>query len=271
MICFPNAKINIGLKIISKRPDGYHNLETIFYPVNLCDALECIPSKNNKNTLNISGEILENDSTEKNLVTKAYETIKQRYDIAPVDVYLHKNIPVGAGLGGGSSDAAYMLKLINDFNKLKLTGDTLEKYASGIGADCAFFIKNTPATAKGIGDILKTINLSLKGYYIVLVKPNIFISTAEAYSGVTPKKSETSLEEMILQPIETWKESIKNDFEPGIFDKYPEIEKIKNELYNQGALYASMSGSGSAVYGIFKEKTDLKHMFSNCFYWNKEL
>lgn len=265
MICFPNAKINLGLNIVAKRPDGYHNIETIFYPIACRDVLECVPAE--AYSLQVSGIALDND-THDNIVSKAYRLLAAEYpSLQPCALYLHKNIPCGAGLGGGSADAAFALKLINESQGLNISENKLEEYASRLGADCPFFIRNQAVFAEGIGDKFTEINLSLKGYYIVLIKPDIHVSTAEAYAGVKAQATEKPLSELIHLPIETWKDNIVNDFEAGIFEKYPEIKQIKDELYHQGALYASMSGSGSSVYGIFSQELHLQELFKEHFYW----
>lgn len=250
MIVFPNAKINIGLNVVSKRPDGYHNLETIFYPVELSDALEMVEAK--ETILTTSGIQIEGPPSE-NLILKAYNLIKKDYNLPPVKFHLHKAIPFGAGLGGGSSDAAFTLKMLNEYFNLGLTMEVLEKYAVQIGADCPVFIQNKPTFASGIGNEFKDVDLSLSSFKIAILKPKISVGTPEAYRNVTPGKPKISLDEAIKNPIETWKESIVNDFEKSVFLQYPEIADLKKLLYNQGAVYASMSGSGSAVYGIFRD------------------
>ena len=253
MITFPNAKINLGLNITAKRPDGYHNLETVFYPVPIEDALEIHVLNNStdkKFALHQAGmEITGN--AEDNLVVKAYLLLDKEFNLPPVDIHLYKHIPSGAGLGGGSSDAAFMLKLLNERFELKLTDEKLEEYAATLGADCAFFIKNTPTYAEGIGNIFSPLSLSLKGYQILLVKPDIFVSTREAFSLVRPHEPEYSLKEIITHPVSEWKEQIVNDFEASVFPQYPVIGEIKEELYKNGAMYAAMSGSGSSVFGLF--------------------
>ena len=252
MITFPNAKINLGLNITERRPDGYHNLETVFYPIPLCDALEITDA--NKTSLTISGLNIEGD-IEKNLVVKAYRLLEEDFKLPTIEINLLKKIPCGAGLGGGSSDAAFTIKILNEKYNLNITEKQQKEYASKLGADCAFFISNKPSYATGIGNILKDINLSLSNYYIYLIKPNIHISTAEAYSSIIPQKNEVSLQDIILKtPIEEWKNYIFNDFEKSIFKQHQEIKELKETLYKQGALYASMSGSGSSVFGIFKHK-----------------
>ena len=253
MITFPNAKINLGLNITAKRPDGYHNLETVFYPVPIEDALEIHVQNNStdkKFSLHQAGmEITGN--AEDNLVVKAYLLLDKEFNLPPIDIHLYKHIPSGAGLGGGSADAAFMLKLLNGRFELKLTDEKLEEYAATLGADCAFFIKNTPTYAEGIGNIFSPLSLSLKGYQILLVKPDIFVSTREAFSLIRPHEPEYSLKEIITHPVSEWKEQMVNDFEASVFPQYPVIGEIKEELYKNGAMYAAMSGSGSSVFGLF--------------------
>ncbi|MCD6355303.1 MAG: 4-(cytidine 5'-diphospho)-2-C-methyl-D-erythritol kinase [Prolixibacteraceae bacterium] len=248
MIVFPNAKINIGLKIVSKRSDGYHNLETIFYPVKLTDALEMVESK--KTELSVTGIQLDNPLTD-NLVLKAYRLLKDDFNLPPVKFHLHKTIPFGAGLGGGSSDAAFTLNMLNDYFELGLSVNELAGYARRLGADCLFFLTNKPVLATGIGDFFQSISLNLSSYKIVIVKPPFGVSTPEAYKNVTLSKPHFSLNKLNAIPVEEWKKFVENDFEKTVFKKYPPVEEIKNELYRMGAVFASLSGSGSAVYGIF--------------------
>lgn len=258
MIAFPNVKINLGLSITEKRPDGYHNLETVFYPVALEDALEINPCNDaaTKFTLHQHGmEIAGNP--EDNLVVKAYLLLDREFDLPPVEIHLFKHIPSGAGLGGGSSDAAFMLKLLNDQFNLHLTDHQLEAYAATLGADCAFFIKNQPTFAEGIGNIFSPVQLSLKGYQIMIIKPDVFVSTREAFSNIRPRRPEHSVKEVIKRPVSEWRETLINDFEASVFPLHPVIGEIKEELYRQGAVYASMSGSGSSVFGLFAPKTTL--------------
>lgn len=267
MITYPNAKINLGLHITEKRPDGYHNLETVFYPIPLQDALEVTKSDADyEYTLKISGMNIEGNNDD-NLVVKAYRLLKQDYPtLSPIHIHMFKHIPTGAGLGGGSSDAAFMIKLLNEKFDLKLTIQQMEEYAARLGADCAFFIQNKPVFATGIGNIFEPIVLSLKGYYLVLVKPNIFVSTKDAFSKIKPKYPEISIKDIIQKPITEWKSYLKNDFEYSVFQLYPEIAAIKDKLYDLGAVYASMSGSGSSVFGIFKEQVEfVDEIFNGCF------
>ena len=252
MICFPNAKINLGLHVLSKRADGYHNLETVFYPVNICDALEIVPAEEGKTTFSQTG-IPVDGKPEDNAVMKAYYLLKKDFDLPEIAIYLRKQIPVGAGLGGGSSDAAFMIKLLNDFANLKLSIQQMEEYAGRIGADCPFFIQNKPVFAEGIGNVFSPVNISLQDYHIVVVKPSVSVSTGEAYSKVKPQQPAVPLKEIIRLPVKEWKNNLINDFEPEIFVQYPEIAEIKQQFYAEGAIYASMSGSGSSVFGVFDE------------------
>ena len=260
MICFPNAKINLGLNVISKRTDGYHNIETVFYPVRLYDALEIVPAATEAMRFSQTG-IPVTGEPETNLVLKAYRLLQKDYILPEIDIYLQKNIPFGAGLGGGSADAAFMLKLLNDFADLHLSDKQLEEYASQLGADCAFFIQNQPVFAEGIGMIFTPVSVPLFGYYITIVKPKIHISTREAYAQVTPQSPKESIRDIITCPVETWKDRLVNDFEPSVFARFPEIGAIKQTLYEKGAVYASMSGSGSSVFGIFETPECLEAEF----------
>ena len=267
MITYPNAKINLGLNIVEKRPDGYHNLETVFYPINLQDALEVTDLEGEgEYALKISGTPIEGE-LDNNLVVKAYRLLKKDFpNMGPINIHMYKHIPTGAGLGGGSADAAFMLKLLKEKFKLNLSTEKLEEYAAILGADCAFFIQNKPVFASGIGNIFEEINLSLKGYYLVLVKPDIFVSTKDAFANISPMKPNNSLKEIIRMPVETWRAMMKNDFEDSVFKKFPEIAAIKDKLYDMGAIYASMSGSGSSVFGIFREQVEhVDEVFNGCF------
>lgn len=260
MIVFPCAKINLGLNIVSKREDGYHNLETVFYPIPLYDALEIkyMDEKFPSDTacdLKVTGNAVDCDE-QKNLVVKAYHILAADYQLQRIHTHLYKHIPSQAGLGGGSSDAAFMIRLLDERFRLNIGNPEMERYAARLGADCAFFIEAEPAYAEGIGDVLMPADGpdgNLHGYYLCVVKPDVAVSTKEAYSAITPKKPAKSCRDIVRQPIETWKEELINDFEGPIFKMHPELEAIKQKLYDQGAVYASMSGSGSALYGIFKE------------------
>jgi len=251
MISFPNAKINLGLHITSKRKDGYHEIETCMVPIPLFDALEMILDK--KATWNSTGLTIPGDAKD-NLILKAEKLLKKDFQGLPnLNIHLHKNIPMGAGLGGGSADGAFALKLMSNLFDLHLDEFFLEEYAGQLGSDCPFFIGNTPAIARGRGEILEPIDLSLKGVHLVLINPGIHIGTKEAYAGVTPAMPKMKLEE-ILADRRRWKTELANDFEPSVFRMYPEIAEIKEKMYASGAFYASMSGSGSSVFGLFQEK-----------------
>lgn len=271
MIYYPNAKINIGLNIIKKRSDGFHDLETVFYPVALNDILEFAADESLTNDVQFSESGISTDSlAEHNLCVKAYRLLKNDRDLQPLKIHLHKKIPIGAGLGGGSSDAAFMLKGLNKYFGLKISKKQLMQYAAQLGSDCAFFIRNKAAYATGRGNKLSNIDLDLKGLRILLIYPSIHISTAEAYKTVTPKTPEYSLADLIKQPVDKWRNRIVNDFEEGLFPHHPLLREIKNMLYDSGAVYASMSGSGSAIYGIFPKETNTHHINynKNWFAWH---
>lgn len=259
MITYPIAKINIGLQVTEKRPDGFHNLETIFYPVQMQDALEVVEAGDF--SFNTTGLALDGDPMQ-NLVVKAYELVKADYNLPPVKIHLHKQIPAGAGLGGGSSDAASMLMLLNDLFKLKMKKEKLSEYALMLGSDCPFFLDAKPVFATGRGERMEAVNVDLEEFYLILVKPPIHVSTAEAYQNIVPRKTRLSLKGMIGFPVQKWKGNIRNYFEPYVFQTYPEVGDIKQKLYDSGATFASMSGSGSAVYGLFRsEKRSLDRLF----------
>jgi 4-diphosphocytidyl-2-C-methyl-D-erythritol kinase len=254
MIVFPNAKINIGLNILSRREDGFHNLETIFYPLAVRDALEVVEADQLKFTS--SGLEIPGNPTD-NLCLKAYDLLSKDYKLPPVHIHLHKHIPIGAGLGGGSADASFFIRLMNEKFELGMDAAQMEAYASKLGSDCAFFVQNKPALAHGKGDQLQTIELDLSNYFIILVMPVVQVSTSDAYRGIRPAAMESSLADLIKLPVEAWKAVIKNDFEPSVFLQYPIIAEIKSKLYSAGALYACMSGSGSSVFGIFEKELKL--------------
>jgi 4-diphosphocytidyl-2-C-methyl-D-erythritol kinase len=265
MVVYPNAKINLGLNVIERRPDNYHNIETIFYPIGISDVLEVEPSESCTDySFSSSGMELGGDP-EDNLIVRAYRLLRSEYQFPAIDISLVKLIPFGAGLGGGSSDAAFMLKTLNEMFALKITPKKLEKYAAMLGADCPVFIKNKPVFATGIGNVFTPIKLSLKGKFLVLVKPDIHVSTPDAYSLVIPGKPLFPLLELIQRPMAEWKDTMKNDFESSVFAKYPAIKTIKNNLYGLGAVYASMSGSGSSVYGLFDTVIPENNLFEGCF------
>jgi 4-diphosphocytidyl-2-C-methyl-D-erythritol kinase len=265
MIVFPNIKLNLGLHVVAKRADGYHNIETVFYPVEgLSDVVEIVPCKTfifKQSGINVEG--VEED----NLCVKAYRLLAEKFDIPPVEIHLHKTVPTGAGLGGGSSDAAFTLLCLNRLFNLNLDAETLKSFAFRLGSDCAFFILNRPSFASGRGEILKEISLDLQRFSLLIVKPQTQVGTAEAYAGIIPRKPAESLFEVISSPVNTWKNRLINDFESSVFRRFPEIKIIKNQLYEAGAIYASMSGSGASVFGLFEQNVKLKNLqnqFANC-------
>lgn len=269
MVAFPPCKINIGLYVINKRDDGYHNLVSCFYPVPWTDVLEVIPSE--KLSFSCSGSIIPGNEND-NLCLKAYALLRKEFDLPAVKIHLHKIIPTGAGLGGGSSDAAYTLRMLNTIFKLNLSSEKLSYYASILGSDCSFFIYDKPRLATSRGEILSDMSLSLSGHHLIIVKPEVHVSTAEAYGGVTPQPANINLEEFLQnQSIRKWKGVVKNDFEDSVFKNHPVINDIKNRLYEKGALYASMSGSGSAVFGIFESNPGIENDFKTNLYWSGDL
>jgi 4-diphosphocytidyl-2-C-methyl-D-erythritol kinase len=250
MITFPNAKINLGLQITDKRPDGFHDLETVFFPVGWSDALEF--AEGGKFQFTSSGIQISGDP-ESNLVVKAYRLLQNEFELPALKIHLHKEIPFGAGLGGGSSDAAFMLQMLNKHFSLGLSEEQLRTYAALLGSDCPFFILNKPVYATGRGEIMQPVTVRLNDMFILLVKPPVEVSTANAFRYIVPEKSADSLPELLQLPVEDWKETVINQFERSVFQQYPEIGRIKQQLYDRGAVYASMSGSGSCVFGLFKE------------------
>lgn len=268
MVSFPNSKINLGLHILGKREDGFHNLETVFYPVACKDVLELIPSSNTEIEFTASGLAVDGNTTD-NLCVKAYYLLKKDFpEIPAVKIHLLKAIPMGAGLGGGSADAAFMLKLLNEKFHLGISTDQLIKYALLLGSDCPFFIINKPCFATGRGEMLEEIAVDLSAYKIVLINPGIHINTGWAFSNITPALPAKSIREIIQQPIHTWKDELKNDFENAVFTAHPAIREIKAILYARGAVYAAMSGSGSTVFGIFNTGMDISS-FKNKDYFIK--
>lgn len=267
MICFPNAKINLGLNVVQKRPDGYHNIETVFLPVGIKDALEFVPAPQ----LDLPYEwhnsgLLIDAPADLNICIKALTAMRQRYSqIPPLKIHLHKHIPFGAGLGGGSADGAFMLTSLNNYFNLGASDQQLMEIAASLGADCAFFIRNTPCFATGIGNLLEPIQLDLDGYHIAVVIPNVHVSTPEAYRQMTPAYPAVRLRDALAAPIETWRRTVTNDFEAPVFDKHPIVKEIKEMMYARGALYASMSGSGSSVFGIFAQKPEIEMAGMFCF------
>ncbi len=262
MITFPIAKINLGLNVIEKRPDGYHNLETVFYPVKICDALEVFEMHTDFPSdvdcdLKVTNIHIDGDE-QRNLVVRAYKLLKEYFpDLPRIHAHLYKGIPTQAGMGGGSSDCGYMITLLNDMFGLGLTNQQMIDYAARLGADCPFFILNEPCFAEGIGEKLEPLNLSLSGWYLAVVRPDIPVPTKEAFSLITPQHPEVCCRDIVMQPVEKWRGLLTNDFEKSVFTLHPEIGAIKDKLYSLGATYAAMSGSGSSLFGLFRNPVDL--------------
>jgi 4-diphosphocytidyl-2-C-methyl-D-erythritol kinase len=251
MIIFPNAKINLGLNVISRREDGYHNIETVLYPVKIEDALEIVEA--NQLLFTSSGINIPGNPSE-NLCLKAWHVMAEDIDLPKVHIHLHKQIPIGAGLGGGSADGAFCIRLLNEKFHLSLSASQMEDYARRLGSDCAFFINNQPVIARGKGDEFETVNISLNQYFVVLVMPSVHVNTADAYRRIQPYDSDFQLKDLETLAVEDWNKVLINDFEVPIFKSHPVIEEVKRSLYEAGAVYASMSGSGASVYGIFKNE-----------------
>lgn len=271
MITFPIAKINLGLNVVEKRPDGYHNLQTVFYPVPITDALEIVPMSEEFPSdvdcdLKVTNIHIEGDE-QRNLVVRAYQLLKENFPNLPrIHTHLWKGIPTQAGMGGGSSDCAYMIRILNGTFDLQLTDEQMQRYAAQLGADCAFFIKSVPCYAEGIGEKLEPISLDLRGWYIGVVRPDIPVPTKEAFSRIHPHYPSKNCREVVMQPVETWRDNLVNDFEESVFALHPEIGAIKEQLYKMGATYAAMSGSGSALFGLFKERPEgLRQAFPDMF------
>ncbi len=262
MILFPPAKVNIGLRVLGKRPDGYHEIESYMVPVGLYDALELIPS--DEFEFKYSGLSMEGHSDD-NLCVRAYRLLEREYGIGPVYMHLLKTIPMGAGLGGGSSDAAYVIKGLNELFVLDLSSERMQELSAQLGSDCPFFIETCGQMAKGRGEQLSMHPYEWGQYWIQLINPGIHVSTAEAYAGVQFSGNDVSLEACLMQPVETWKYTIHNDFEHSVFARHPSLKQIKEQLYREGALYASMSGSGSTIFGIYDQKPKATH--SDYFGW----
>jgi 4-diphosphocytidyl-2-C-methyl-D-erythritol kinase len=264
MVSFPPCKINLVLHVIGKRPDGYHNLETCFCPVPWTDILEVIPA----NDFAFSSSGIEIPGVpDQNLCVKAYQLIAREFSIDPVIIHLHKIIPMGAGLGGGSSDAAHVIQMLNEIFSLNLSQEKMILLAASIGSDTSFFIQDRPMLGTGRGEVLSGIQVDLQGKFLVLVNPDIHVSTSEAYAHVRPAEPEVRLSEILARPLDEWKDCLKNDFEHSVFSKYPAIRELKDKLYSLGAMYASMSGSGATVFGIFKNEFDVACEFRDATVW----
>lgn len=268
MVVFPNAKINIGLNLIEKRSDGFHNIASCFYPVGWADALEILPAQ--EVTFEASGIAIPGEAGT-NLCVKAYHVLAREHSLPPVSIHLLKAVPIGAGLGGGSADAAFTIKALNELFSLNLSIEKQQDYARTLGSDCAFFIENKPRYCFGKGDQFEEIALRLTGKRIVLVNPGLHIATAEAYAAVSPRVPATDLRDLLNLPLDQWKGQVVNDFEGSLFPKYPVLPEYKQSLYDLGARYASMSGSGSTLYGIFDEEVEIPNIFRNSVVWQGEL
>lgn len=269
MISFPNAKMNLGLDIIEKRQDGFHNLSTCFFPIPLCDALEFVESR--KFSMDITGNPVDGESKD-NLVVKAYHLLKKDFHLPELSIHLHKVIPSGAGLGGGSADAAFMISMLNTHFELYLDEDLLADYAGQLGSDCSFFIYNRPMLALGRGDELSDITLDLAGKFVSVIKPDFSISTKEAYQKINPKFPAVSVGTILQdRPVDSWKTCLKNDFEEALFPAYPVLADLKQIMYSSGAIYAAMTGSGSAIFGIFEEEPSFDSINPAYFSWTGKL
>lgn len=269
MVSFPPCKINLGLNVIRKRADGYHDLVTCFYPVPWCDALEIVPARDF--SFSISGTPVPGPAAD-NLCVKAYELLKNEFKLDPVAIHLLKVLPIGAGLGGGSSDGAFALKMLNELFGLGLSHAQLSEYASQLGSDCAFFIESRPAIGTGRGEVLTGIDLSLAGKFLVIVKPEVSISTSKAFAGVVPRSPTADLKDVLEnRPIQEWRDLLQNDFEDHLFRQFPIIDSLQKKMYAQGARFAMLSGSGSAVFGIFDSEVDLRKAFEGVRYWSGSL
>ena len=268
MVVFPNAKINLGLRVTSKRDDGYHNIDTVFYPIPIHDALEIVSNPNPDTppiTFSQTGKLIPGKS-ENNLCIKAFDILRKDYPQIPSAlVHLHKNIPMGAGMGGGSSDGAFMLSLLNQKYKLGIDEQQLKNYALRLGSDCPFFIQNKAVYATGRGELMKPISTDLSQKWILIVSPGIHISTAEAFSNIELSEHAPTCEEIIQEPLKHWRSLLVNDFEKTVFPKHPELSNIKEQLYEMGAAYASMTGTGSTLFGIFENRPDTALLQSNGF------
>lgn len=271
MITFPNAKINLGLNVVSRRPDGYSNLETVFYPIPVCDALELLDSDEKglkfvQTGLEVDGDV------EKNLVVRAFRAVEKAAGRTfDAEVHLQKSIPFGAGIGGGSADASFMIRMMNEHYHLGWSDEKMAEIAITIGADCPIFIYNRPMYAEGKGEILSDIDVNLSGYYFVLVKPNVHVSTADAFRGITPAPAKINCRDIVSLPMTEWKGKLENDFEKTIFALHPSVAAIKEKLYELGAVYASMSGSGSSLFGFFEEKPNLEGLFGDAYVFCEKL
>lgn len=271
MIAFANAKINLGLYVTERRPDGYHNLESIFLPVSLCDVVEAVATPGNDIAFSTQGRAIDGDS-ETNLCVKAYRLLQRDFKLGGVDATMLKQVPIGAGLGGGSSDGAHMLKILNEIFQLHLSAEQLQAYAAQLGSDCPFFIENKPSFVHGRGELLEPVDMQAIHSHVVIVHPGIHVGTAEAYRGIRPAPAAFDLRNIGRLPMDQWQDVVTNDFEKVVFSQHPQIAAIKSSLLEQGADYCSMSGSGSAVFAFFEEKIELRGMPEHYFvHWGNVL
>lgn len=271
MVVFPNAKINLGLSVIERRTDGYHNIESIFFPIPLCDVLEFVEAPGQDRHAFASSGIDVECKPDANLVMKCVERLGLESQLPPLNIFLHKVIPHGAGLGGGSSDAAFMLSALNEFLGLGFSREQLVAVAASIGSDCPFFLYNSACFVTGRGEVLTPVGLNLTGYHLLLVKPPVHVSTARAYAGIVPARPRVPVQQALQTRPEEWRFFLNNDFEAVVFKVYPEIESLKRMMYERGAVYAAMSGSGSAVFGLFSESPYVQEFPKDCFVWSGRL
>jgi 4-diphosphocytidyl-2-C-methyl-D-erythritol kinase len=264
MVAFPGCKINLGLHVLRRRPDGYHDLDTCFYPLPWSDVLEWLPSATL--TFKTTGLAIPGNESD-NLCLKAYQILNREHGLPPAQGHLHKIIPMGAGLGGGSADGAHTLRMLNELFELKLSAQQLTLYSRELGSDCAYFLQRGAARGTGRGDELAPVSLNIRGHYLVLVTPAVHVSTGQAYAGVTPKAPAESLAVTLARPIEEWKNVLVNDFEPSVFSRFPELRALKEKMYSLGAAFASMSGSGSSVFGIFRTEVAREQHFPSLPGW----
>lgn len=266
MVTFPHAKINLGLSVIRKRPDGFHEIETVLYPIGLTDILEVVPAGDHSMGFRTSGLELQGNPDD-NLCLRAFHAMRSRFPVPPVSMHLHKKIPAGAGLGGGSSDAAYVIRMLSQLFELELSQETMEEVATCIGSDCPFFLQEKPAFAHGRGELLEPVIVDLSEFEIILVKPPVSVSTTRAYQAIIPATPSLSVRDAIGKPPEEWQQYLVNDFENHVLNHFPEVRELKQQLVASGAVYASMTGSGSAVYGLFREPPSGTVSFPGCLVW----
>jgi len=268
MIVYPNAKINLGLNVVERRADGFHNIETIFFPIALKDALEIVVAPDRKFSFTTSGLSIPGNP-ENNLCVKAWKLLSEEYHLPPVKIHLHKVIPMGSGLGGGSSDGAFTIRLLDSLFSLNLPSETMKARAAQLGSDCPFFIGNTPVYAYGKGDEFVSVDLRFPDLKVMVAVPGIHVNTAAAYGMIRPEKPARNVMDLVSKPLHEWKDLLKNDFEKPVFREYPRINEIKTTFYEKGAVYASMSGSGAAVFGFFPSVVPTEASLRDCFIWKE--